>query len=58
MRRIAELEVVKLTDDSKVYNVIIRNGVTRVVRLECESRSFALTIISAINEGVIGVVTL
>jgi len=54
----ATLEVIKLTDGSKVYSVIIRAGLTPALRLETISRDSAQTIIDAINNGIIGVVTL
>lgn len=55
---IAEIERLKLSDGSLVYNVIIRDGQTRGVRLECESFTVAFAIANAINKGVTGIAVL
>lgn len=54
----AQMENVKLSDGSLVHNVIIKNGLTRIVRLECESFDSAQAIIDAINYGTTAVVEL
>jgi len=56
--RIAQIENVTLSDGSLVHNVIIKNGLSRVARLECESFDSAQAIINAINYGTTGIVTL
>ena len=52
---IAIIETIKLSDNSKVYNVLIHNGRRIVARLNTISLDAAQTICDAINNGVNGI---
>jgi len=56
--RIAQMETVTLSDGSLVHNVIVKHGLSRIARLECESFDSAQAIINAINYGATGIGTL
>lgn len=55
MTTIALIDAIKLSDNSKVYNVVIRNGGRVACTLECESRDAAMEIADAVNTGTVAI---
>ena len=52
---IAELEIVELSDRSLTYNVLIKTGPFRTLRMLCDSYKSAMMIIEAVVNGAVGV---